>query len=87
MNIRELSNRLDSLVIFQMCIRDRHKVVPGGEAMKRPSLKNALRRLEALTLAAGTLYLTAVTAGSDTAVGAAKALARSSPLGLSLIHI
>ena len=49
--------------------------------MKRPSLKNALRRLEALTLAAGTLYLTAVTAGSDTAVGAAKALARSSPLG------
>lgn len=49
--------------------------------MTRPSFKNALRRLEALALAAGTLYLTAVTAGSDTAVSAAKALAQSSPLG------
>ena len=49
--------------------------------MTRPSFKNALRRLEALALAAGTLYLTAVTAGSDTSVGAAKALAQSSPLG------
>ena len=49
--------------------------------MTRPSFKNALRRLEALALAAGTLCLTAVTAGSDTSVGAAKALAQSSPLG------
>ncbi len=40
-----------------------------------------LRRLEALALSAGVLWAAAVTAGSDTAAGAAVALWRSCPLG------
>ena len=40
-----------------------------------------LKRLEALALSAGVLWAAAVTAGSDTAAGAAVALWRSCPLG------
>lgn len=47
--------------------------------MKRP-LGRILQRLEAAALAAGTLWLVGVTAGSDTAAEAADALVSSAPL-------
>ncbi|WP_295586913.1 stage II sporulation protein P [uncultured Oscillibacter sp.] len=49
--------------------------------MNKHTLRGVLGRLEALALAGATLYLAAVTAGSDTAAGALQALAQSSPLG------
>ena len=49
--------------------------------MKRPRIpRKFLRRLEALALAAGTLWVVAVTAGSDTAASAAKSLWESLPI-------
>ena len=42
---------------------------------QKKSLRSALRRLEAALLAAGTLWIAAVTAGSDTAAAAVSALA------------
>ena len=39
-----------------------------------------LRRLEAVVLAAGTLWVVTVTAGSDTAASAAKAVWEASPI-------
>ena len=49
--------------------------------MKRPRIpRKFLRRLEALALAAGTLWVVAVTAGSDTAASAARSLWESLPL-------
>lgn len=47
--------------------------------MKRP-LGRMIQRLEAAALAAGTLWLVCVTAGSDTAAEAADALISSAPL-------
>lgn len=47
--------------------------------MKRP-LGRILQRLEAAALAAGTLWLVGVTAGSDTAAEAAGRLVSSAPL-------
>ncbi len=46
---------------------------------QKKTLSGALRRLEALLLAAGTLWAAAVTAGSDTADSAASALAAALP--------
>ena len=49
--------------------------------MKRPRIpRKFLRRLEALALAAGTLWVVAVTAGSDTAASAARSLWESLPI-------
>ena len=49
--------------------------------MKRPRIpRKLLRRLEALALAAGTLWAVTVTAGSDTAASALRALWESLPL-------
>lgn len=48
--------------------------------MKRP-LGRILQRLEAAALAAGTLWLVGVTAGSDTAAEAADALYPQHPCG------
>ena len=49
--------------------------------MKRPRIpRKFLRRLEALALAAGTLWVVTVTAGSDTAASAARSLWESLPL-------
>ena len=50
--------------------------------MKRPRISaGLLRRLEAGALAAGTLWIVTVTAGSDTAASAAEALRASLPMG------
>ena len=50
--------------------------------MKRPRIPAGfLRRLEAGVLAAGTLWIVTVTAGSDTAASAAEALRSSLPMG------
>ena len=46
---------------------------------QKKSLRSALRRLEAALLAAGTLWIAAVTAGSDTAAAAVSALAAALP--------
>lgn len=46
---------------------------------QKKSLAGALRRLEAALLAAGTLWIAAVTAGSDTAAAAVSALAAALP--------
>ena len=49
--------------------------------MKRPRIpRKLLRRLEALALAAGTLWVVTVTAGSDTAASALRALWESLPI-------
>ena len=49
--------------------------------MKRPRIpRKLLRRLEALALAAGTLWAVTVTAGSDTAASALRALWESLPI-------
>ncbi len=49
---------------------------------QKKSLAGALRRLEAGLLAAGTLWIAAVTAGSDTAASAASALTEALPVRL-----
>ena len=46
---------------------------------QKKSIAGILRRLEAGLLAAGTLWIAVVTAGSDTAASAASALARAMP--------
>lgn len=46
---------------------------------KKTTLRGVLRRLEAALLAAGTLWIAAVTAGSDTAAAAFSALAEALP--------
>ena len=48
---------------------------------QKKSLRSALRRLEAALLAAGTLWIAAVTAGSDTAAAAFSALLEALPEG------
>ena len=48
--------------------------------MKQPPIKTLFRRLKALLLAAGVLWVVTVTAGSDTASGALKALRDAAPL-------
>lgn len=48
---------------------------------QKKTLANVLRRLEAVLLAAGTLWAAAVTAGSDTAAAAFSALAEALPEG------
>lgn len=47
---------------------------------KKSAVRSLLRRLEAVALAAGTLWMVTVTAGSETAAGAFAALRASSPL-------
>ena len=49
---------------------------------QKKTLVKVLRRLEAVLLAAGTLWAAAVTAGSDTAAAAASALAEALPVGV-----
>ena len=46
---------------------------------QKKSLTGVLRRVEAALLAAGTLWVAAVTAGSDTAAAAVSALAEALP--------
>ena len=46
---------------------------------QKKALANILRRVEAVLLAAGTLWAAAITAGSDTAAAAVSALAEALP--------